>query len=56
MDEIDFPELTNMGHFAVTAHEMFTALVDAGFSEDRALKFCVRFALDAATDGSKQAE
>jgi hypothetical protein len=50
MDErnygIEAIDLTNMQVFALTAHEMYLALVESGFDEDTAITFVVRFALE----------
>lgn len=47
-------EPTSLGQFAISAHEMFTELVAAGFTEDHALTFTVRYCIgvgaQSATD------
>jgi len=53
MDEIDFPEMTDLGQAAVGSHEMFVALVDAGFNDEQAITFCVKFMLGAIRGESK---
>lgn len=46
-DDVRGIDLTNMEVFALTAHEMFTALVGAGFTEDMALSFVAKFAIES---------
>jgi hypothetical protein len=54
MDEIDFPQLTGLEQAAVGSHEMFTALVGAGFTDEQAIEFCVRFMLSAIRSGKAE--
>ena len=41
-------DLTGMQLYAASSHEMFTSLVESGFTEDQAITMVVRFALEAS--------
>ena len=46
-------DLSNMDVYAVTAHEMFTSLIAAGFTEDQAITMTARFAIEAGRNSER---
>lgn len=48
-----FPDFTPMMVATLTMFEMFTGLVEAGFTEDQALTFCAKLAVEIGKGSSE---